>query len=43
MLERYGVWANNHVAQMKPEVKGDWVRYSDVEAALTPQGGKGGV
>ena len=34
MLERFGAWANNHVAQMKPEVKGDWVRHSDVEATI---------
>lgn len=33
-MERYGTWANNHVAQMKPEVKGDWVRYADAQATI---------
>ena len=33
-MERYGAWANNHVAQMKPEVKGDWVRYADAQATI---------
>ena len=33
-MERYGAWANNHVAQMKPEVKGDWVRYADAQATV---------
>lgn len=28
-IARFGAWANNHVAQMKPEPKGDWVRFTD--------------
>jgi len=33
-MKRYGAWANNHVAHMKPEVKGDWVRYADAQATV---------
>ena len=33
-MEQYGAWANNHVAQMKPEAKGDWVRFTDAQATI---------